>query len=113
MVEPKKYLKEYKHKFIRYMPDKIQPGIIYITVFYGQITFRCPCVRGEVIKRILKPGQVNPFWFEFDGHTVTLGPQIVSVQCQTHFRIINNKVVIPGPPNPDDEVLTRQLKDWR
>ena len=80
-----------QHKFVEYMPDIIEDGVLYISFKYCTAIHKCVCGCGnEVVTPISPKGWI----LTFNGETVTLSPSIGNwnFACKSHYWIINNKI---------------------
>lgn len=79
------------HKFVEYIPDEIEEGVLYISIQFCIAIHKCVCGCGnEVATPISRDG-----WkLSFDGESVSLSPSIGSwnLECKSHYFIINNTV---------------------
>lgn len=79
------------HKFVEYIPEEIEEGILYISISYCTAIHKCVCGCGnEVVTPISRKG-----WeLSFDGESVSLSPSIGSwnLTCRSHYFITNNKI---------------------
>jgi hypothetical protein len=81
----------FQYKFVEYIPDEIEFGILYISLKYCTVIHKCVCGCGnEVVTPISRQG----WQLMFDGESVSLQPSIGSwnLPCKSHYFIINNKV---------------------
>src|SRR5512136_2059724 len=81
-----------KPKFVKYIPDEVKEGVLYISTPYGTAIHKCPCGCGEIVVTPIKPTDWTLTW---NGKTVTLKPSIGnwSLPCRSHYWIIENKIV--------------------
>ena len=81
-----------KPKFVKYIPQEVKEGILYISIPYSTAIHKCPCGCGEIVVTPISPTDWNLTW---NGETVTLKPSIgnYSLRCQSHYWIIENKIV--------------------
>jgi len=84
-------MKTIQHKFLEYIPNELEEGILYITVVYRTAVHLCVCgCRNKVVTPI------TPTYWEltFDGKSVSLHPSIGNwnFECKSHYWIIKNKV---------------------
>jgi hypothetical protein len=88
----KKKIKKYKYEFVRFIPDKIEDGIVYISIEYNAMSHKCACGCGnEVITPIFPSG-----WsLTYDGKTISINPSIgnFSFPCKSHYFINKSTVV--------------------
>jgi len=79
------------HKFVEYIPDEIEEGVLYISIPFCTAIHKCVCGCGnEVVTPISRKG-----WkLSFDGESVSLSPSIGSwnLSCSSHYFITNNSV---------------------
>jgi len=79
------------HKFVDYIPDSIDEGVIYVSIPFCTVIHKCVCGCGsEVVTPISRKG-----WkLSFDGDTVSLTPSIGSwnLNCRSHYFISNNQI---------------------
>ena len=79
------------HKFVEFIPDKLEEDTLYITVEYGTAVHKCFCGCGTKVVTPLSP---TDWKLIFDGETVSLYPSIGNwgLPCRSHYWIENNKV---------------------
>jgi len=79
------------HKFLKNIPEKLENGVIYISMEYSTAIHKCCCGCGNEVVTPLSP---TDWELVFDGKTVSLYPSIGnwSFECQSHYWIINNEV---------------------
>lgn len=79
------------YEFVKTIPDKLEDGIIYISIDYATTIHRCCCGCGNQVVTPLSP---TDWKLTFDGKTISLYPSIGnwSFPCQSHYWITNNEV---------------------
>lgn len=79
------------HRFVDFIPDVLQDGVIYISVTYGTVCHRCCCGCGQEIVTPLTP---TDWKLTFDGETISLWPSIGNwhFPCRSHYVIRNSRV---------------------
>ncbi|RYG31092.1 MAG: hypothetical protein EOO01_35835 [Chitinophagaceae bacterium] len=85
-------MKTFQHRFVEFVPELLEKGVIYITVEYKSAVHQCACGCGEKVVTPLSP----KFWkLTFDGASVSLHPSIGnwSFACRSHYWIKQNQVV--------------------
>lgn len=84
-----------RHKFVDFIPDSIEEGVLYISAPYATATHRCACGCGEIV---VTPIRSTHWTFIWDGETVTMRPSIGnwSLPCQSHYFIEENRIVWAG-----------------
>lgn len=84
-------MKTIQYKFVEFIPDIIEEGLLYISIEYCTAVHKCICGCGnEVITPITPSG-----WeIIFNGKTVSLYPSIGnwSFECKSHYWIKKNKI---------------------
>ncbi len=80
------------HEFVKNIPEKIDDGIIYISMEYATAIHKCCCGCGN---QVVTPFSPTDWKITFDGSTITLFPSIGNwnFPCQSHYWITNNEVV--------------------
>lgn len=79
------------HRFVDYIPDKLDPGTIYVSIEHAVVAHNCCCGCGLEVVTPLAP---TDWKLTFDGDTVSLDPSIGnwSFPCRSHYWITNSKV---------------------
>jgi hypothetical protein len=79
------------HRFVEFIPDDIEPGILYISIEYCTAIHRCACGCGNEVVTPLSP---TDWELTFDGKTVSLSPSIGNwnFDCKSHYFITQNQV---------------------
>lgn len=97
-MQPK--LTELKPEFVTTMPEKLEPGKLYIAREYGTAIHICACGEcGEETVTPFTPAGCDPLPPEWtlteNGDLVTLDPSIGNFQypCKSHYWIKENKIV--------------------
>jgi hypothetical protein len=93
-------MKTIQHKFVEFIPDVIEEGIIYISIPYCTAIHKCVCGCGNEVVTPLSP---TDWEIRFDGKTISLDPSIGnwSFECQSHYFITRSKIR-----------HARRWKDW-
>jgi len=83
------------NQFVKFIPDKLSEGVIYISLQYGTAAHKCCCGCGEEVITPLTP---TDWTLHMNNNAVTLDPSIGnwSFACRSHYWIHNNKVVWAG-----------------
>lgn len=79
-------------KFVEFIPQILEEGILYITVEYKTAAHLCACGCGN---KVLTPIKPNRWSMTYDGDTVSLSPSIGnwSFECRSHYWIRKNLVI--------------------
>ena len=85
-------LKKIRSEFVEYIPDKLEDGIIYISIPYNTASHKCASGCGEIVVTPITPTDWTLIW---NGDTISLNPSIGnwSLPCQSHYWIKYNKVI--------------------
>ena len=85
-----------EHRFVEHIPERIDPGVLYISMAYATSAHSCCCGCGE---EVVAPFTPTDWKMTFDGETVSLRPSIGSwtLKCQSHYVIDRGKVIEAGP----------------
>jgi hypothetical protein len=80
-----------KHEFCNNIPEKLSPGIIYISIEFTTAIHLCPCGCGE---EVVTPFSPTDWELIFNGVSVSLYPSIGnwSQNCKSHYWIKRNKI---------------------
>lgn len=84
-------MKRLSHKFVEYVPEKLEEDVIYISLQFGIVSNLCPCGCGEEIVIKLSP---LDWRLIYDGETVTLRPSIGNwgLPCRSHYFITESRI---------------------
>jgi hypothetical protein len=84
-------MKTIQHKFVEFIPDVIEEGVLYISMEYCIAIHKCVCGCGNEVVTPLSP---TDWEIRFDGRTVSLDPSIGnwSFECKSHYFITRNKI---------------------
>lgn len=100
-------MKKFAHKFVDYMPERLDPDVLYVSIRFALVSHSCACGCGEEVVTPLAPAD---WQLIFNGETVSLYPSIGNwnYKCRSHYWIReNNAVWIPkwdtkeGGTNPE------------
>ncbi len=81
-----------KHKFVEFIPDSLEDGVLYISIEYCTAIHKCVCGCGNEVVTPISPTDWN---LSFNGRSVSLSPSIGNwnFKCKSHYWIINNKII--------------------
>jgi len=93
-------MKTIQYKFVEFIPDVIEEGVLYISVEYCTAIHKCICGCGNEVVTPLSP---TDWELSFDGKTVSLSPSIGnwSFECKSHYWIRKNLIY-----------FARKLSNW-
>jgi hypothetical protein len=80
-----------QHKFVEFIPDRIEDGILYISIQYCTTIHKCVCGCGNEVVTPLSP---TDWKLTFNGKAVSLHPSIGNwnFNCRSHYWIKNNEI---------------------
>ncbi len=84
-------MKTFQHKFVEFIPDTIEEGILYISISYKSAAHNCFCGCGNIVFTPLIKGRWSLI---FQGKNVSLYPSIGSanLECRSHYFLTENNV---------------------
>lgn len=102
-------MKTLTHKFVEFIPENIEYGIIYISLQYKSVVHSCVCGCGN---RVITPLSPADWKLTFDGISISLYPSIGNwnFNCKSHYWITNNKVTYATRWN-NEEIDFGRYKD--
>ncbi len=97
------------HEFVEFIPDSLQPGVLYISIPYATTAHLCMSGCGKEVVLPLSPQQWK---LTFDGRTVSLAPSVGnwSFECQSHYWIANDTVRWAGQISQEAVAATREAR---
>ncbi len=89
-------------RFVQFVPEILEEGILYVSIEYATVAHRCCCGCGQEVVTPLSP---TDWTITFNGESVSLYPSIGnwSFGCRSHYWIENNRVSAAGEWS-DEEV---------
>jgi hypothetical protein len=102
-------IKSLQHRFVETVPDKIEPGVLYISMEYATAAHRCCCGCGEEVVTPFSPAQWR---MTFDGDAVSLHPSVGNwnLRCRSHY-VVRDGRVIEAPQGTKDEIEAGRKSD--
>ena len=81
-----------KHEFVEFIPDRLEDGMIYISVIYATAAHKCCCGCGSEVNTPLSP---TDWRLIFDGASISLEPSIGNwnFPCRSHYWVSHSKVI--------------------
>lgn len=101
--------KRLEHRFVENIPERLEPGVLYVSMNYATSAHSCCCGCGE---EVIAPFTPTDWKMTFDGETVSLRPSIGSwtLKCRSHY-VIDRSKVIEAEPWTDEQVAARRRRD--
>lgn len=83
---------EFRPEFVNFLPDKLQSGVLYISLPYDTAAHLCACGCANAVYMTLSPTGWKLVRY---GEEISLSPSIGNwgFPCQSHYFIRRNKVV--------------------
>jgi len=87
--------KRLEHRFVENIPERLEAGILYISMEYATSAHSCCCGCGE---EVITPFTPTDWKMTFDGETISLRPSIGNwtLKCRSHYVIDRGKVLEAG-----------------
>jgi hypothetical protein len=84
-------VKKLTHKFVEFIPDTLDDGILYVSIAFGTVAHRCCC---GCKREVVTPLTPTDWKLTFDGETVSLRPSIGNwnFPCRSHYWITKNRI---------------------
>lgn len=100
-----------KHQFVSSVPEKLDDGVLYVSVQYRTAIHKCCCGCGSEVVTPLSP---TDWRLTFDGVSISLYPSIGnwSLACQAHYWIDQNAVKWAGRMSADEVAAVRKQDQW-
>lgn len=79
-------------KFVDFIPDVINQGVIYISLKYKTAIHKCACgCKNEVVT----PFSPTDWQLTFDGESISLKPSIGNwnFECRSHYLLVRNEII--------------------
>lgn len=97
------------HEFVDAIPEKVEPGKLYVSIEYATVVHSCVCGCGMEVVTPLTPTDWNLI---FDGETVSLSPSIGnwSFPCRSHYWIRRGEIQWAGEWT-DEEIAAGRAND--
>lgn len=101
--------KTVEHRFVKHVPEKLEPGVLYVCVEYATAVHSCCCGCGEEVVTPFTPTDWN---LTFDGETISLWPSIGNwnFPCRSHY-VIDRSRVREALRWTDEQVAAGRIKD--
>jgi len=79
------------HRFVEFIPEVLDEGVVYVSVPYATVVHKCCCGCGREVVTPLSP---TDWELRFDGKTISLYPSIGSwnLPCKSHYWIRRDRV---------------------
>jgi len=80
-----------RHEFVEFIPEHIEPGVIYVSLLYNLAVHKCASGCGHDVVTPLSPAEWS---LTYDGQAVSLSPSIGNwnLPCRSHYWITKGRV---------------------
>jgi hypothetical protein len=97
------------HEFVANVPERLEPGRLYISIEYATAAHLCCCGCGA---EVVTPFTPTDWKMTFDGETISLWPSIGNWNeaCRSHY-VIDRSEVIEAPPWSDRRIEAESKRD--
>lgn len=101
--------KNLEHRFVDDIPDRLEPGVLYVSMKYATAAHSCCCGCGEEVVTPLTP---TDWKMTFDGETISLKPSVGNwtLACRSHYVIDRGRAFKAGPWT-DEQVAAERRRD--
>lgn len=101
--------KRLEHRFIDHIPERLEGGILYVSMEYATSAHSCCCGCG---KEVIVPFTPTDWKMTYDGETVSLQPSIGNwtLKCRSHY-VIRRGRVIEAAPWSDEQIKAERRRD--
>ena len=84
-------LHEISYEFVEFVPERLEPGVLYISVQYKTMAHLCCC---GCCKKVVTPISPTGWQLTYDGKTVSISPSVGNwnLDCRSHYVISGNRV---------------------
>jgi hypothetical protein len=85
-------LQRIQHQFVEFVPEKLEPGKLYVSLEYNTANHLCACGCGYEVVTILGPADSS---ITYNGRGVSISPSIgnSNFPCKSHYWIQDNSVL--------------------
>ena len=84
------------HRFVKHIPEVLDPGVLYVSMEYGTAAHSCCC---GCSAEVITPITPTDWAMTFNGEAVSLWPSVGNwtLKCQSHYFIELGKVIEAAP----------------
>ena len=89
-----------RHEFVEFIPESLEPGVVYVSIAYATTAHLCCCGCGSEAVNPLAP---HSWRLTFDGQSISFSPSIGnwSFPCRSHYWIEHSRVHWAGAWSED------------
>lgn len=80
-----------RHLFVERFPDHLEPGILYVSIKFANMSHLCCCGCGH---EVITPLDPKDWQMIYDGKTISVHPSIGNwdLPCRSHYIIRNGRI---------------------
>lgn len=99
-------LQRIEHLFVEFIPERLEPGKLYICLEYNSANHLCACGCGGEVVTILGPADSS---ITYNGRGVSISTSIgnSNFNCKSHYWIENNRIVWESRMTPHLTAVSR------
>lgn len=99
-------LQRIKHQFVDFVPEKLEPGKLYISLEYNTASHLCACGCGYEVVTILGPADSS---ITYNGRGVSISTSIgnSNFPCKSHYWIEDDRILWESRMTPQLTALSR------
>lgn len=99
-------LQRIQHKFIEFVPEKLEPGTIYVSLEYNTANHLCACGCGSEVVTILGPADSS---ITYNGRSISISTSIgnSNFPCKSHYWIEESRVLWESRMTPQLTAISR------
>lgn len=98
-----------EHRFVKHIPERLEPGVLYVSMEYATAAHSCCCGCGE---EVVTPFTPTDWRMTFDGEAISLWPSVGNwnLRCRSHYVIDRGQVLESGTWS-DAQVSAERRRD--
>jgi len=99
-------LQRIQHQFVEFIPEKLEPGTLYVSLEYNSANHLCACGCGHEVVTIIGPADSS---ITYNGRGVSISTSIgnSNFPCKSHYWIEDNRIVWESRMTPRLTALSR------
>lgn len=95
-----------KHQFVEFIPEKLEPGTLYISLEYNSANHLCACGCGREVVTIIGPAD-SSITSSSRGVSISTSIGNSNFPCKSHYWINDNRILWESPMTPHLTALSR------
>ena len=94
-----------KPEFVDFIPEELDPGVLYVSMRYKSVAHLCCCGCGNKVVTPLSP---TGWQLSYNGKAISLTPSVGNwkLECQSHYWIEDNQIEWAGRWSQSHVVLS-------